>query len=73
MDFIFMPTRQDRTIADCLDLFRMIRPLGLKHAGFKDVGVSRRVLASLDEAIRASDATGDSQRGAIRADLEPVR
>ena len=57
MDFIFMLTRQDRTIADCLDLFRLVRPLGLKHVGFKDVGVSPTVLASLHEAIRASGAT----------------
>jgi hypothetical protein len=57
MDFIFMLTRQDRTIADCLDLFRLIRPLGLKHVGFKDVGVSPTVLASLNDAIRASGAT----------------
>jgi hypothetical protein len=56
MDFIFMLTRQDRTIADCLDLVRMIRPLGLKHIGFKDVGVSPTVLADLREAIRASGA-----------------
>jgi len=57
MDFIFMLTRQDRTIADCLDLFDLIRPLGLKHIGFKDVGVSPAVLAALREAIRASGAT----------------
>jgi len=56
MDFIFMLTRQDRTIADCLDLVRLIRPLGLKHIGFKDVGAAPAVLASLTEAIRASGA-----------------
>jgi hypothetical protein len=57
MDFIFMLTRQDRTIADCLELFDLIRPLGLKHVGFKDVGVSPTMLASLSAAIRASGAT----------------
>jgi hypothetical protein len=51
-----MLTRQDRTIVDCLDLFRAIRPLGLKHVGFKDVGVTPAVLATLNEAIRASGA-----------------
>ncbi|GAB2177242.1 hypothetical protein [Dongia sp. agr-C8] len=56
MDFIFMLTRQDRTVADCLDLFRLVRPLGLKHIGFKDVGVSPGTLAALREAIRASGA-----------------
>ena len=57
MDFIFMLTRQDRTIADCLELFRLVRPLGLKHVGFKDVGVAPSTLAALNEAIQASGAT----------------
>jgi hypothetical protein len=57
MDFIFMLTRQDRTVADCLDLVRLIRPLGLKHIGFKDVGVSPSTLSALNDAIRASGAT----------------
>ena len=57
MDFIFMLTRQDRTVADCLDLVRLIHPLGLKHVGFKDVGVPPTTLAALSEAIRAGGAT----------------
>jgi hypothetical protein len=56
MDFIFMLTRQDRTVGDCLDLFRLIRPLGLKHIGFKDVGASPATLAALRDAIGASGA-----------------
>jgi hypothetical protein len=57
MDFIFMLTRQDRTISDCLALFENIRPAGLKHVGFKDVGVPPETLAALTQAIRASGAT----------------
>jgi hypothetical protein len=57
MDFIFMLTRQDRTISDCLALFESIRPAGLKHVGFKDVGVPPETLAALSNAIRASGAT----------------
>jgi hypothetical protein len=57
MDFIFMLTRQDRTVADCLDLVRLIRPLGLKHIGFKDVGVSPTTLSALNDTIRASGAS----------------
>jgi hypothetical protein len=57
MDFIFMLTRQDRTITDCLDLFQAIRPLGLKHVGFKDVGVSPDTLTRLHAAIKANGAT----------------
>lgn len=47
MDFIFMLTRDDRTIEDCLDLIELIRPIGLTHVGFKDVGVSPEVLKAL--------------------------
>jgi hypothetical protein len=57
MDFIFMLTRQDRTISDCLELFQMVRPIGLTHVGFKDVGVPPSTLAALNAAIRASGAT----------------
>lgn len=56
MDFIFMLTRDDRTVEDCLELVELVRPLGLKHLGFKDVGVSATVLKSLAAAIRDSGA-----------------
>lgn len=56
MDFIFMLTRDDRTVEDCLDLFELIRPVGLKHVGFKDVGVSPAVLRALTKAIHAAGA-----------------
>lgn len=57
MDFIFMLTRGDRTVADCLEVFDLIRPLGLRHVGFKDVGVDLATLRQLAEQIRASGAT----------------
>jgi hypothetical protein len=57
MDFIFMLTRDDRTVQDCLELIDLIRPVGLKHVGFKDVGVSPEVLKALAKAIHASGAT----------------
>ena len=57
MDFIFMLTRDDRTVGDCLELIDLIRPVGLKHIGFKDVGVSPDVSKALTEAIHASGAT----------------
>jgi uncharacterized protein related to proFAR isomerase len=57
MDFIFMLTRDDRTVEDCLDMIELIRPVGLKHVGFKDVGVSPGVLKALAKAIRAAGAT----------------
>lgn len=57
MDFIFMLTRQDQTIHDCLELFDTIEPIGLKHVGFKDVGVDVERLVELNRRIRASGAT----------------
>lgn len=57
MDFIFMLTRGDKTIEDCLAVFDQIAPLGLKHVGFKDVGVEFSTLVKLTERIRASGAT----------------
>lgn len=46
-----MLTRDDRTVVDCLDVLAPLRPLGLKHVGFKDVGVPRGVMRALAEAI----------------------
>jgi hypothetical protein len=57
MDFIFMLTRNDRTIEDCLDLIELIKPVGLKHVGFKDVGVQPGVLKALTQAIHDTGAT----------------
>ena len=56
MDFIFMLTRQDRTITDCLAVLDLILPLKLRHIGFKDVGVDKKTLANLAERIRKSGA-----------------
>lgn len=57
MDFIFMLTRQDQTVTDCLRLYEQIRPLGLRHVGFKDVGVDTATLKGLTRAIRSDGAT----------------
>ena len=57
MDFVFMLTRADQTVPDCLDVLDDIRALGLTHLGFKDVGVSREVLAELARRIRQVGAT----------------
>ena len=56
MDFIFMLTRADKTVEDCLTVLDQILPLGMKHIGFKDVGVEFEVLVKLTERIRASGA-----------------
>ncbi len=47
MDFIFMLTRNDQTVTDCLDVCDLIRPLRLRHVGFKDIGVDFATLQAL--------------------------
>lgn len=56
MDFIFMLTRSDQTVEDCVELLDLIKPVGLKHVGFKDVGVDLPTLRKLNDAIRDSGA-----------------
>src|SRR6185369_6439572 len=56
VDFIFMLTRQDRTVADCLAVLDLILPLKLRHIGFKDIGVEKRTLTVLAERIRKAGA-----------------
>lgn len=57
MDFIFMLTRQDQTIEDCLEMFDAVEPLGLRHVGFKDVGVDTETLVELNRRIQRTGAT----------------
>jgi hypothetical protein len=57
MDFVFMLTRSDQTVPDCLEVLDEIRPLGLRHIGFKDVGVPPEVLAELARRIKDAGAT----------------
>ena len=52
MDFIFMLTRRDETVADCLEVFDTVRDLGLAHVGFKDVGVDFDTLKTLTRRIK---------------------
>ncbi len=52
-----MLTRSDQTVPDCLEVLDHIAPLGLRHVGFKDVGVPPAMLAKLAKRIRASGAT----------------
>ncbi|MER8043881.1 HisA/HisF-related TIM barrel protein [Streptomyces sp. NPDC094032] len=57
MDFIFMLTRDDRTVTDCLHVLDSVRDLGITHIGFKDVGVDATTLRRLHEQIRELGAT----------------
>jgi hypothetical protein len=53
MDFIFMLTRDDQTIEDCLEVYDAIRDVPLRHVGFKDVGVAPDTLKRLTDRIKS--------------------
>jgi hypothetical protein len=57
VDFIFMLTRSDETIVDCLDTWAAIEHVGLGHAGFKDVGVDIATLVELNRSMQLSGVT----------------
>lgn len=56
MDFIFMLTRDDRTIEDALDVVDTVLNAGVRHVGFKDVGVTVETMETLTRRIAASGA-----------------
>jgi hypothetical protein len=57
MDFVFMLTRADRTVDDVLDVLDEIRDVGLRHIGFKDVGIEPARAAQVQRRIRELGAT----------------
>jgi hypothetical protein len=57
VDFIFMLTRSDETIVDCLETWAAIESVGLSHAGFKDVGVDLDTLVELNRRMQSSGVT----------------
>ena len=52
MDFIFMLTRNDRTVEDADSLVDQACDLGVTHIGFKDVGVPSAAMQELVGKIR---------------------
>jgi DNA-binding NarL/FixJ family response regulator len=56
-DFIFMLTHSDRTIPDAADRVPDALRAGVRHIGFKDVGLSFAGLRRLARTIRAAGAT----------------
>ena len=57
MNLIFMLTRNDQTVAHCLDAVDQALALGVSHVGFKDIGVSQDIQAELNRRIKAAGAT----------------
>ncbi|MGQ0665301.1 MAG: hypothetical protein ACT4P2_17335 [Pseudomonadota bacterium] len=58
MDLIFMLTRRDETVSDCLAVADAVLALRVKHVGFKDVGVDRATQRELVRRIKAAGAIG---------------
>ena len=56
-DFIFMLTRADRTVDDAETHLHAALAAGVKHIGFKDIGLPLDRLAGLAQAIRKAGAT----------------
>jgi hypothetical protein len=57
MDFVFMLTRSDRTVTHWREVVEEIRPLGLGHVGFKDVGIAPDEAGELARELKATGAT----------------
>jgi len=55
--FIFMLTRNDRTVADASQHLQTALSLGVRHIGFKDIGLPLDQLKVLNTGIKAARAT----------------
>jgi 4-hydroxythreonine-4-phosphate dehydrogenase len=55
-EFVFMLTNQDKTIPDALDRLKEVLAAGVKHIGFKDIGLPFDRLQEIADAIRAGGA-----------------
>jgi imidazole glycerol phosphate synthase subunit HisF len=52
-EFLFMLTKDDATVANCLDVYDGVRDTGLRWVGFKDIGVSTDTLRELVRRMKA--------------------
>ncbi len=56
-DFVFMLTRNDQTIADAEQHLETVLSAGIKHIGFKDVGLPFGDLKRLNDRIKKAGAS----------------
>jgi hypothetical protein len=57
MEFIFMLTRNDETLADAREVYASVAAAGVRHFGCKDVGLPRKELEALLSDIENSGHT----------------
>lgn len=53
MEFIFMLTHDDATVANAVEVYESIRTTGLQQVGFKDVGATPATLRRLTETMHS--------------------
>lgn len=68
--FIFMLTRNDRTVADASHHLRAALSLGVRHIGFKDIGLPFDELQALNMTIKAAGATSYLELVSLDRDSE---
>ena len=78
-DFIFMLTRNDRTVAGAAEYLETALEAGVRHIGFKDIGQPVEELARLNQRIKAAGASSylevvsqdlDSELTSVRVALD---
>src|SRR5262249_46351547 len=56
-EFIFMLTRDDKTLPDAREVFRRLASVGVRHVGCKDIGLPESQLAEFLDEARGSGAS----------------
>lgn len=56
VDFVFMLTNGDKTVKNCLEKVEISIEAGIKHIGFKDIGVDLEILKKLNKVIKDAGA-----------------
>ena len=57
IEFIFMLTRDDKTLTDARDVYASIAGTGVRHVGCKDIGLPREELQALMSDIKGNGHT----------------
>lgn len=70
--FIFMLTRNDRTVEDALQQLQTALSIGVRHIGFKDIGLPIDELKTLNKAIKTGGVTSYLEVVSLDRDSEIV-
>src|SRR4029079_13552940 len=75
MEFIFMLTRNDETLADAREVYASVATAGVRHFGCKDVGLPRKELEALFSDIESNRHTSylEVVRESDEGTLAPAR